>query len=119
MAEKTNSVDTKSIKVTNLVRVFDVDTETQLFEHPPFCLDDLRLEGDVVLIKDHGLYCPATASREAQLSKCDTPTRVGHKHTTPPTAHSCTSSCVPNSTATPNLSIYSTIFYVPKSRPDS
>ena len=75
---------TKWIKVTNLVRVFDVDAETQLLEYSPFRFDDLCLEGNVILVQDHWLYCPATGSREVQLSKNNTSTQANH--TQPSTA---------------------------------
>jgi len=59
----TETLTTTWIKVTNLVRVFDVDAETQLLEYSPFRLDDLCLKGNVILVQDHWLYCPATRSR--------------------------------------------------------
>jgi hypothetical protein len=82
MYRKSMGKHTYKTSVTNLVRVFDVDTETQLLEYSALCLDDLGLQCYVVLIQDHGLYRPATASRGAQLSACNTPTRVNHEHIT-------------------------------------
>jgi hypothetical protein len=38
-----------------LVRVFDVDAESELLENPPLRLDHLVLEGNVGSVQDHGL----------------------------------------------------------------
>jgi len=97
----------------NLVRVFDMDAKTQLLEYSSFRLDDLCLEGNVILVQDHWLYCPATRSREVQLSKHNN-TSTQANHTQPFHCHSHTS-CVPNITKNaPELGIYSATFYVLK-----
>lgn len=53
-------------KIQYLVRMFDMNTKSQLLQDSSFSFDDLRFQREIILIWNHGLNFPAKKKRKKQ-----------------------------------------------------